>query len=51
MNNLETFTEEDMKMTDKLASWVEESVKRIGPDKTRWILETILNFDFTKLPK
>ena len=44
------FTEEDKQMADELTLWVHKSVDRIGPVKTRGILEVMLDFDLTRLP-
>jgi hypothetical protein len=46
----EKFTAEDQEQADKLTLWLHECVERVGPVKTRWLLEVMLDFDFTRLP-
>ena len=45
-----SFDKEDRQMADELTEWLHKCVERIGPVKARWILEVMLEFDFTKLP-
>ena len=46
-----SFRSKDKEMADKLDKWVREAVHSIGAENTRLMLEVMLQFDFSKVPK